>query len=50
MLEGVLGRFHVDLTAIAVTVAQVLVIPSIVFAFLSLQSRFTLRLFKRKTA
>lgn len=49
MLEGALGHFHTDLTAAAVTAAQILVIPSIVFAFLSLQSRFTLKVFKRKT-
>ena len=48
MISGELGHFHADMVAISVTAAQVLVIPAIVFAALSLMSRFTLILWKHK--
>jgi phosphatidylglycerophosphate synthase len=48
MVSGEHGHFHADMVAISVTAAQVLVMPAIIFAALSLMSRFTLILWKHK--
>ncbi len=48
MVGAVTAHYHTDTIATVVTVAQILVVPSIGFALLSLLSRFIFRLFRRK--